>query len=748
MLCLISIGLLHTVYLLHDVHAGGGAFGQSQPATGFGAQQSASAFGQQQQGGFGFGSGGGAFGQQPQQSSASLFGQQPAQAGGGLFGQQQSGGGLFGSQPAASPFGQQSTSAFGAQSPGLFGQQSQQQQQQGAAPFGNQSSSSLFGGGTAFGQANSQAKPAGLFGQPAQQGGGLFGQSSSSLFSGSSFGFGAQSQQQQQTQQPQQQQQQQSGGGLFGNQQAGGGLFGQNAGNQAGGLFGPTQAAGGGLFGGATQSSAAGSSLFGTPAGGAGGGLFGSGGAFGGVATSSPGLFGGGGAASSAGMFNATSGSSLFGGAGGAGVFGQAPAAANAGALAVQPVSPGQVSPYGALPALPQVPELKSANEQALTNGVRIAARPADAVDVMPHFWQSPMLRAPSRARRAPAAALPALDEDEVRKPFARRAPSLFKADFRDSSLVIQQPLPSTEAAQAPPVAAQTAGTSGGSPPAAPTNGRTDFSPPGGHATTSSRQTSASPAAAAAAPRAEQQSTPPVLDGQRACSSAEAGPSAGGSAAQRRASAPRSRTKSPAAAAQALSPATLPQVPDSLYTHPPLSQLRLIASDPEALKAVHHFTVGREGVGEVMYLAPVDISDAPDIGATFSFAPGHVSAFEGTARKPDVGAGLNKPARVQLHLDGGCLDKIVKKRKSLSPEEQIAKVTHRLQRLCVETDSTFVSLDFAGENPATWVFEVKHWSRCGSSAALSLRFSIAMESLQNTARHCSSFQSCAPHRSQ
>ncbi|KAF2812314.1 uncharacterized protein BDZ99DRAFT_569010 [Mytilinidion resinicola] len=304
----------------------GGLFGQAKPATGglFGTtatttQPSGGLFGTagttNTTGGFGsnatgsFGStntGGGLFGQQNQTQNKPAFGGFGTTATTGTtggfgstptpaFGQQNqasTGGGLFGSTTTGSGFGgaqqQQNTTGGGLFGGGAFGQQNQQQPQQNQTQ--NQGGG-LFGG---FGNANTQqqAKP-GLFGasttantgtslfggqqntQPQQQtGGGLFGnttqqpqQQGSSLFgakpaaTGSLFGGNTNTAN--------------TGGGLFGNlntnqnqqnqgSSLGGGLFGQqNQQQQKPSLFGSTTGTntGGGLFGG--QNNAAQGSLFG-----------------------------------------------------------------------------------------------------------------------------------------------------------------------------------------------------------------------------------------------------------------------------------------------------------------------------------------------------------------------------------------------------------------------------------------------------------------------------------------------------
>lgn len=159
--------------------AAGGLFGQSTPSTGFGG------FGSQQPATFGASSttGGGLFGQQPQQqpqqpqqpstgftfgqnSTSSPFGQQQNPPAGGGFGASTSGtssggfGGAWGAvqnnnQPAQPAFGSSGSNAFGAKpAGGLFGQPQPQQQQQPAAggAFGQPATGGLFGGGLSASQ--------------------------------------------------------------------------------------------------------------------------------------------------------------------------------------------------------------------------------------------------------------------------------------------------------------------------------------------------------------------------------------------------------------------------------------------------------------------------------------------------------------------------------------------------------------------------------------------------------------------
>jgi nuclear pore complex protein Nup98-Nup96 len=316
-----------------------GAFGQSTGFGGFGnnaaAAPATSAFGTNTS----TNTGGGLFGGGAATNTTSAFGQSTggafgstnnAAGGGGLFGQAKPAtGGLFGGSaatPAAGTsgglFGGGATNTgttggfgstgggFGASSTGgggLFGNNQAQTQAKPGGLFGSSTTTSTpFGGGaantgSAFGQStggglfgqNNAATPAPAFGAApvANTGGGLFGNS------GGAFG---QNNQAQQPAQP-------ASGGLFGggggfgqnnqqNQQKPGGLFGGGASttNTGGGLFGGQQnnttQQTGGLFGGSTANNNTGGGLFGQKPAATGGSLFG--GSTANAGASSGGLFG------------------------------------------------------------------------------------------------------------------------------------------------------------------------------------------------------------------------------------------------------------------------------------------------------------------------------------------------------------------------------------------------------------------------------------------------------------------------
>lgn len=299
----------------NNTFGGGGLFGQNKPAsTGlFGntpasqPTQSSGLFGGSGTSGFGNTGTTNAFGTTPSNTGTGLFGGSNNQAkpAGNAFG---GGGGGFGNT-TGNAFGTANTNAFGTNTNtsntggGLFGGGAQTQNSTGGGLFGGGNTqqttqSSGFGGG--FGT-QAQSSGSNLFGNQPKAGGGLFGSNPAaqpSTGTGGLFGsnttsspFGQPNNTAQQT------------GGLFGNKPATtttGGLFGgaQQQTGQTGGLFGglgtaqAQQPATTSLFGGATQAKP---SLFGAPAQSTGTGLFGqqpqqqpTGGLFGGATAQQP----------------------------------------------------------------------------------------------------------------------------------------------------------------------------------------------------------------------------------------------------------------------------------------------------------------------------------------------------------------------------------------------------------------------------------------------------------------------------
>jgi hypothetical protein len=158
-------------------------------------------------------------------------------------------------------------------------------------------------------------------------------------------------------------------------------------------------------------------------------------------------------------------------------------------------------------------------------------------------------------------------------------------------------------------------------------------------------------------------------------------------------------------------PQRIPRIPEGLHIKPSVEDLTAkLNRDPDALKSVDRFTIGKEGVGKIMFLEDVDLSGIDDLGEVFSFTPGSVSAFPDSKKKPPPGSGCNQPARVVLELDAASIKRLAKK-PGKTIDEFIYRIRTRLQRLCAESDSNFVSFELTSSEGGIWTFEVKHWSR-------------------------------------
>jgi hypothetical protein len=462
----------------------------------------------------------------------------------------------------------------------------------------------------------------------------------------------------------------------FGAPASGGGLFGSGTGAfkppmTSASLFG----SGSSLFGTTPQSA---SSLFGAAKPAAGGSLFG-------APASSTSLFG---AASSASLFGAapqTQAGALFGGS----LF--SPQTAAPAQPPATPAVPGQ-SPYGALPAVTKLPEMRS--------GIATAP-PSRAVSVPPPVLFRPKPRMTTPLRSPKASATPA--STDLQRQLSKRSPSIFKVAYRDPGLIIQTPLPSTNASSSPPAAADAQPVSPAfvSPPARSSPGLQPAGPeiqPGLHRSSSPLNVTAplSGIPVATPPSRIPAMTPTLngLDGARDCT-----PSV------------------PAAAVPAGSAArcaALPVLPEGWWVKPCMDDLALMAErNPSALQAVDRFTIGQSGVGSIMFLEDVDLSGIQDLSDAFLFEPGAVSAYyEGSkVPKPPPGQGVNQPARVQIELTSKQMSKIVDRNECRSTEEYVSQLKLRLKGLSATMDTTFVDLQVKGPKRCVWVFEVKHWSR-------------------------------------
>ncbi|PWN50551.1 hypothetical protein IE53DRAFT_362282 [Violaceomyces palustris] len=706
--------------------AGGGLFGSTaqpagqQPGTtstfgGFGASSAAGT--QQNKPAFSFGTGGG-FGA----TSTAGTGTSAAPASGGLFGQaapattSQPGGNLFGSTTAPATGG----FSFGSQ------------------PAGQTSTTGGFGGGGLFG-----AKPGGQTGtQPAT--GGLFGSAGATgqqQQQPASTGFG-------------------TGGGLFGSSTApkpGGFSFGGTGTTGGGGLFGgqqtqqqqpqqqqPAQGATGTGFG-LTQS--------GTGVGG-GGGLFGSSAQTQGTG----GLFGG--------------GSSLFGGGsattGGMGLFGQSQGQQTLGQQQQQQQPTIQASldsnPYG-------TDSLFASNLAASGQGV--AAQAPLPFNVAPK--SKPPLVAPFRASPRSAAKItrlrgstpsgvgiggrdgtPGSFRESTPGSFMRfgtpgraGSPSLFKGLSDEHS----QPLSSQAFITRPsskrlvldePGDASFSSTRGGLPRSGSVPAFEGGSPSlGSFSNGYLRSGTAQPSRVSFSPALEQRA--------EAARTAGAGDvSFGSSPVPRRGNLFSSSTNSLADETPSKPVGSVKAVPrpgrdletsfatassadrsgaprkGEYYLEPSLDALR--TARYEELAAVDGFIVGRQGVGKVEFLEPVDLTTLPDLtdiaGGVVQLRLKECFVYpeeedydprnppDGAKRgyipvlKAEQGQGLNMPARVSLEQ---CwpLDRAT--REPLKDPNH-PRVKQHINKLKNKAETEFVDYD---PETGTWTFKVKHFSRYG-----------------------------------
>ena len=660
---------------------GGGLFGSatttttSQPGGLFGSTTAAAPAA----GGFSFG------GQQ----------QQPGQTGttggfgsGGLFGAKPAGqtgtttGGLFGSTTAQQPGQQQTGTGFGAGSGGLFG---------GAA-----------------------AKPGGFSFGSGTTGGGLFG--------------GAQ-----QNQQNQQQQQPQQGGGLFGSSTTTGGtgLFGSSTNQQQAGTT------GGGLFGG-------GSSLFG-------------GGATG---TSTGGLFG------QSTAQPAQGGQGLFGS-----TLGQQQNQQQQGQLQQQQPSIQaslDANPYG-------TDSLFASNLPQQAQGA--AAQAPLPFNVAPKH--KPPLVAPFRASPRSAAKITRLrGSTPVTSGFAGRestpgsvregtpgayirfgtpgragSPSLFKGLSDEQSqplssqafvsrpsskrLVLDEPgensfaasrragsVPHFDTTSSPLTSASAGYLRSGT--AAPTAGRVTFSP--------ALETRAEAVRPGGGDLSFASSVPSRRGNLFASSQApdETPSKPVAAAAIKTAAAASSRNGRDLGRTFAASPATSGEPTAAsakkgeYFLEPSLSALRTARF--EELAAVHGFIVGRQGVGKVEFLEPVDLTTLPDLtdiaGGVVQFRLKEIVVYpeeedidprnprDGAKRNYDPvpkaaeGTGLNVPARVSLE---GCWPTDRATREPIKDANH-PRVKQHMNKLKNKTETEFVDYEPVS---GTWTFKVKHFSRYG-----------------------------------
>jgi nuclear pore complex protein Nup98-Nup96 len=143
---------------------------------------------------------------------------------------------------------------------------------------------------------------------------------------------------------------------------------------------------------------------------------------------------------------------------------------------------------------------------------------------------------------------------------------------------------------------------------------------------------------------------------------------------------------------------------DGYYTAPSVDSLATMSS--EQLSAVSRFTVGRKGIGNVLFLEPTDVRGL-DIDNIVEFEPGEIVVYPDEHYKPPVGRGLNKPARVTLQKLFP-LDKATGRRKV--DDASLARYEAKIRKSTQKLGARFISYD---RTTGDWIFEVEHFSRYG-----------------------------------
>ncbi|WFD35581.1 hypothetical protein MCUN1_002437 [Malassezia cuniculi] len=762
----------------------GSLFGQSQPAQSslFGAKPAGGAFGA---GGSTFGSGTSAFGQ-PAAQTGSLFGQsQPAQPQTSLFGQSQPAQpqtSLFGqSQPAAQPAQPASTGfSFGQSQPAQpastgfsFGQSQPAQPASTGFSFGannankpafggfgqNQSSGFSFGAnnntntanttGTAFGANNTsttQPSTGFSFGNNAAKPGGLFGNSAAAPSTSTFGGFGANNNNQQQNKPAF------SFGGGFGGASTGttgaattgttgtgttGGLFGGAgsttgaAGTAATGATG-TAGTGGFSFGQPqnTQNTQTGTGLFGAKPAAPATGLFGSsqpstlgtntntGGGLFGAQANKPAFSFGAGASTGTGAAPAATGTTggLFGASSTttAPLFGQSqPAGTGFGA---QSSLFGANKPLGAsapAPAAAATPAQLTTNPygtDALLTGVTIPAGAGAAAQAPLPFNVAPKNKPPlvSPFRSSP--------RNAVRVTRLRGSTPADLPSGRERTPGLRESTPALSVRATTPARAGSVNLF-----RAPSDAR--LTPQALVPRSNSKrlvldESFASP---------NREGTPGLIRSRSSVNRARFSPAV--ERVTKETPAPADADVSTSFVLPPVRPREEPARPPKegeYYMEPSLAALRALPYND--LASVSDFTVGRVGIGRVVFREPVDLTDVPDL----SDIPGGIvqlrakeifvypqeedlesdTPLDGLRAgyvpvpKAPQGTALNVPARVSLER---CwpLDRAT--REPLTDEANV-RVKQHINRLKNKSETEFVSYE---AKSGTWTFDVAHFSRYG-----------------------------------
>ncbi|KAG0142457.1 hypothetical protein CROQUDRAFT_97540 [Cronartium quercuum f. sp. fusiforme G11] len=729
----------------------GNAFGLQAPAGGIFGQQAAGATN--------------AFGQTQNNTNNAPFGApaaQPANAFGNnsLFGSNTTSN-AFGAQPAKPSIFGNTTNTFGASTTApatnnLFGQANTTQTQGGlfgAQPNQTQPSTGLFGQNTTntgttglFGNNNNQnttAKPGGLFGSTGQSNS-LFGQTQpNQATTASPFGFG---QNNQQTTQP-------GAGGLFGNnnqsaQNAGGGLFGNNSNAQqqqpatTGGLFGNTATnnnnafgtSTGGLFGNNTNNNSinttgglfgqkplnSSTSLFGNKDGSgqqntnnfnnsSGGGLFGS-------SAPSTGF--------SFGNNNNTNNNSLFGSTNNAQNMGNQQGVQNGffqsqqnnqpllqaqvdqGAYGNNPIFANHGNLGGSKPAVPIKKQLPTIDFKPIPRpntkitklrGFARSTSPAKSVNGgSPLGATHSASSLASTVSRSSAYGRP--NEEPLLSPKAfivRPSPKKLIIDPNTLSSMLRDRSATLDGSPGP--------INGTPPPKAPSNNIPIFNPDAEvsalHTFSKNRQSTAETVGHGTKPA----NSVPTKSPTHTITSQPTSPNA----TQNEKTA---QVDGSSAQGDVVVTTREKAKKGEYWTIPTIHDLQLLSR--KDLRSLPHFTVGRNGFGQIMFQEDVDLTGIPNLeedlcGEVIVFKQSLCSVYpDDPVDKPPVGEGLNVPAVITLE-NCWAIDKATREPIKDPSHPRVKQFTKRLMK---SEDTQFVEYD---AKSGKWTFIVEHFTTYG-----------------------------------
>ncbi|KAI8027561.1 Nuclear pore complex protein NUP98A [Camellia lanceoleosa] len=150
--------------------------------------------------------------------------------------------------------------------------------------------------------------------------------------------------------------------------------------------------------------------------------------------------------------------------------------------------------------------------------------------------------------------------------------------------------------------------------------------------------------------------------------------------------------------------ALMPQLQRSgYYTEPQIHELAVKErAEPGFCCRVKNFVVGRHGCGNIKFLGDTDVRQL-DLDSHIHFDNRELTVSMDESKKPPVGQGLNKPAEVTL-LNIKCIDKKTGKQYINGPK--VDKYREMLMKKAIEQGAEFVSYD-----PVKWEwkFRVQHF---------------------------------------